>query len=117
MSKPTVIFDSTVDIPNIQMFYYSEDTGSNLTVNQAKIEGILTPIVSINGMSITFKQILYFKLSSRDVFPTLEISINDSENLIKILNRPGENNTIQVQILPEFDNTYKKLNLLFYIVS
>lgn len=117
MSKPTVIFDSTVDIPNIQMFYYSEDTGSNLTVNQTKIEGILTPIVSINGMSITFKQILYFKLSSRDVFPTLEISINDSENLIKILNRPGENNTIQVQILPEFDNTYKKLNLLFYIVS
>lgn len=84
---------------------------------QTMVFGIHTPIVVINNTNIDFGHVLHFKLSSKSVLPTLSLTVKDRYGIIKNIDRPTIDNEVRIQILPKFENAYKKINLTFYITS
>ena len=123
-----VKFDPTISIPDIKMPIYSEteendpegkNYGSDYdtyTVQQTKLDGVMVPLVRLDNQTIFFNQIVDMRLSCYRV-PELDITIDDQLGLIKNLDNPSWDNTLQLQILPPFDGAYKKINLLFYITD
>lgn len=99
-----------------------EEAGSNYVYNksglqQTSVYGVLTPIIKINNITISFYDVNYLSLSSTKATPEISFSIKDSRDLIKRIGTPGNDNNIQIQILPPFDNAYKKINMDFYITN
>lgn len=84
---------------------------------QTKITGIIAPLIRLNNITINFGQIYSFKLENTNKFPTVNIIIGDAFDLIKSLDIPQTDNLLRVEILPPFDNAYKKINLRFYITD
>lgn len=85
--------------------------------SQTMVFGIQTPIIAINNTNIDFGYVIDFKLSSNSVLPTLSLTIIDKHEMIKSIDKPGFDNEVRVQILPKFEDAYKKINLTFYITS
>lgn len=115
-----VKFDNSLQLPTIEVPIYSE-TGENDSLagadresQQTKIDGIEVPLFRLNNQTILFNQIKYMKLTGGQL-PTLQVTIIDSAGLIKSLDTPTSDNLIQMQIIPPFDNAYKKINMTFYI--
>ena len=99
-----------------------EESGDNYVYNkqgvqQTSIYGVLTPLIAINNIIVDFKDVIYFSLKSKESVPTVEFEVNDRYNLTASLDTPGSDNILRVQILPPFDNAYKKINMNFYISS
>lgn len=86
-------------------------------IQQTSIYGILAPLMAINNIVVDFKDVNYFSLKSKDSMPTIEFEVQDRYGLTASLDTPGSDNVLRVQILPPFDDAYKKINLNFYINS
>lgn len=96
----------------------AEDTQQTVTGNmQTKVFGILCPLLAINMISIDLGDIDYFELDGTGQVPRCRFALYDRRNYFQTLNNPGRENELRVQILPPFDNAYKKVDLTFYIDS
>lgn len=123
MSQITIDFDNNLTYPDIviPLVHSSEDeAGENYKDNQTEIQqtsvyGIMTPLIKINNVVIDFTDVIDFSLKSKYNLPSLSITVRDKYDLIKQFDVPGSDNIVQVQILPRFDNAYKKINLMFYL--
>lgn len=90
-------------------------SGNKTNIDQTKVYGIVSPLIMINSTVIDFNSIINFDLKSVGLLPTLSMTISDNNRLITNIDKPGVDNEVRVQILPAFDNIYKKINLTFYI--
>jgi hypothetical protein len=77
----------------------------------------LVPLISFNDIVVDFNDVLNFNLKSIGATPEVEFSVRDRNNLLSTLDTPGNDNVLHIQILPPFDNAYKKINLNFYITN
>ena len=120
MAQITVKYDPTLEIEQIQELMYAttkEEDESNTEGEfaQTKITGIVTPLIKVNHINIMWSQITNFELSSTDLLPKLSFTFIDDCGFVKSLEQPGNDNLVLVQILPAFEDAYKKINLRFYI--
>ena len=83
--------------------------------DQTKVYGVQVPMIAINDIFIDFDNVIDFSLKSVDVFPTLKMTVMDKYGLIESIQTPGMDNSVRVDILPKFENAYKKIELDFYI--
>ena len=86
-------------------------------IQQTSILGVATPLIQINNIAINFNNIIDFKLDCKNPTPTISMTVVDSNGLITNLDDTGNDNELTVQILPAYDNAYKKINLSFFISS
>lgn len=97
-----------------------EEAGDNYVYNkqgiqQTSIYGILTPLIQINNIVVDFLDVESFSLKSIGPLPTVQLTVRDRYGLTRVLDTPGNDNMLRIQILPQFDDAYKKINLTFYI--
>ena len=126
MSIVTLEFDNTLEKSEIVMPLVSssvEEAGddyvnTNMTDKaQTAVFGILVPLIMINNTIIDFDAIHYFSLKSKGRLPELIMTVEDRYEIINNIDKPGNDNEVRVQIIPKFDNAYKKINLNFFISS
>lgn len=120
MAQITVKYDPTLQIEKIEDLMYATDKEEQqddrqAEVQQTKITGILTPLVKINNIVLLWDKITRFELSSTRFLPELAFTFKDDLGFTKSLDQPGNDNLVLVQILPPFDEAYKKINLRFFI--
>lgn len=109
--------DHKLQFPPIEVPKYNEDSDDGVVIaKQTNIEGVVTPLLRFDNLTITFEMVKYMSLTC-DPVPTITIEIEDYLGLIKILDTPGIDNILYLQILPPFDDAYKKIQLAFYINS
>lgn len=99
-----------------------EEAGEDYVYNkygvmQTSIYGIKVPLIQINNIVVDFVDVISFSLKSVGHVPTVKLEVFDRYNLIKTFNTPGNDNELRIQVLPPFDNAYKKINLTFYITK
>lgn len=118
----TVKFDNTLEFEKIKVPMMtegsengSESTGSESNIKQTKVIGVMIPLIMVNTYIVFPDDVISLELTIEDHLPTLRCDIRDSMNLVRALNAPGPDNTMQLQILPPFDEAYKKIQLQFYI--
>lgn len=80
---------------------------------QTKIDGILCPLVRINDITLRAGMLESFRLYT-DFVPKVELTIIDNNEIIKSVQNPNSDNKLLIQIIPPFDDAYKKVNLSFY---
>lgn len=85
--------------------------------SQTAVFGIQVPLICINNVVIDFDAIKYFSLKSEGPLPELVLTVEDRFEFTNNIDRPGVDNEVRVQIIPRHDNTYKKINLTFFITS
>lgn len=119
-------FDNTLSMSDITMPIVSssksEAGDSYNDVNatekaQTAVFGIQVPLIMINHTVIDFDAVKYFSLKSVGRLPELTITVEDRYEMINTLDKIGQDNEVRIQILPRFDNAYKKINLTFYITN
>ena len=118
MSVISVKYDHTLEQSDIVVNLAAPNDGeaTNLSgISQTKIHGIFTPIVSISNMSYDWNQVLKMTLYNNERIPKLDLVIDDGQKLISTVNNQINDNEVRLQILPPYENTYKKINLTFYI--
>ena len=123
MSVITIEFDNTLDKSKIIMPLLSssqkeagDDYNNNLTDKaQTSVFGIQTPLIKINSVIIDFDAIHYFSLKSTGKLPELVLTVEDRYELTTNIDTPTNDNEVRIQILPKFDNAYKKIDLTFFI--
>jgi len=117
-----VKFDPTIQLPEIKEFLNNaspeEDPeyGGDTFLQQTKVEGILAPLVMVNDTVIPFNSISHLELSDNPV-PRVTLEFKDRFDLVKTFDKPTKDNKLQVQIIPSFENAYKKINLTFWITK
>lgn len=94
---------------------YNTTSGTNTPIKQTMMYGVRVPLIKIGDIVVDFNNIIYMVLDGKDKLPTLHLEITDSDNKIRGLQNPGSDNEIRIQILPRFENAYKKIDLTFYI--
>lgn len=95
-----------------------ENHPKNVTdLQQTAIYGVQCPIIAINDVVIQYEDIINFELNDTGVVPSCSATVIDRQNLISELNTPQSDNEMRVQILPPFEDVYKKIDLTFYISS
>jgi hypothetical protein len=126
MAQIEVKYDPTLELEPIQDIMYNTSkyepgddsvNVSNGEVEQTKITGIAAPLVKINDITINFTQIKSFNLSCKGFLPTLNLCVYDMLGLTKQLDHPKGDNLVRIEILPPFEDVYKKVNLRFYITN
>lgn len=95
----------------------AEDTESDAYGHsqQTKVFGILCPLISLNGVAVDFGDVVNFELDATSTIPTVKFAIHDRDGQIASYLDPGNDNEMIVQIIPHFDNTYKKVNLVMLV--
>lgn len=99
-----------------------DESGEDYQYNQQEVQqtlvyGIQSPLIMVNNVVVDFSDVLFFDLKCDSVFPSVKMMIQDRKNLISSIDTPSLDNELRVQILPKFDQKYKKINLTFYITS
>lgn len=126
MGAITIEFDNTLQQSDIIVPLTSSsknEAGENYNDTgltdkaQTAVFGIQVPLVMINNTVIDFDSVRYFSLKSIGRIPELTMTVEDRYQLINTLDKIGQDNEVRVQIIPRFDNAYKKVNLTFYISS
>lgn len=125
MSIITVEFDNTLSQTEIVMPIISSSASEageeyNNTLSdkaQTKVFGIQSPLIMINSTVIDFDAVHQFSLRSEGVLPELSMIVEDRYQIIENIDKPKLDNEVRVQILPKFDDAYKKIDLTFYITS
>ena len=84
---------------------------------QTSVMGIQMPLIMINKTVIDFDAVYYFELKSKGVLPELFITVEDRYEIINNIDKPSNDNEVRIQVIPRFDNAYKKIDLTFYITS
>lgn len=124
MGKIIVEFDHSLEKEQIALPYKSSTvknddldySDSNQSDKSAlKIYGIQIPLIKINNIIIDFASVKYFVLTSEGRLPELTLTVEDTYQLITNIDKPGNDNRVIVQIIPRYDDTYKKINLTFFI--
>lgn len=123
MSRVLVKFDNKLKYEDIIVQLHNssvEESGENYKNNQQEIQqtliyGIQAPLIKINNVIIDFVDVIEFSLKSIDTLPSVSMTVKDRYNLTASFDIPGNDNAVHIQILPPFDNAYKKINLTFYI--
>lgn len=120
MAQIEVKYDPTFQIEEISEPMYAtsrneceEDRPAE--VQQTKITGILSPLIKVNEILILWDKVTRFELSSTGFLPELSFTFRDDLGFTKSLDQPGNDNLVLVQILPPFEDAYKKINLRFFI--
>lgn len=122
MAQITVKYDPTLKIEEIVEPMYATSRNENpdrypSDVQQTKITGILTPLIVVNHILILWDKVTRFELISKGFLPELSFTFNDDFGFIKSLDQPGNDNLVLLQILPPFEDAYKKINLRFFITD
>lgn len=126
MSIITIEFDNTIEKSDIIIPLASsskQEAGedyvdSNRTDKaQTAVYGIQTPLIMINSTVIDFDAVQLFNLKSVGKLPELTMTVEDRFELINNIDKPGNDNEVRVQIIPRFDNAYKKIDLTFFITN
>ena len=86
-------------------------------IRQTDVYSIMCPLLALNGVVVDMPDLLKFKLDCTDVLPRVEFEFRDRNNLFAQYCQPGTSNILQVQIIPSTDNTYRKINLIFYVTD
>ena len=107
--------DHKLQFPTIEVPKYNEsdDEGVNIA-KQTNIEGVFVPLLRFNNITITFEMVNSMRLTCNPI-PRIEVKITDYLGFIKVLDTPGLDNVLYLQILPPFDDAYKKIQLAFYV--
>lgn len=120
MAQITVKYDPTLKIEEIVEPMYA--TSKNeceedrvAEVQQTKITGILTPLIKVNNIVLLWDKVTKFELTSTGFLPEVRFTFKDDLGFTKSLDQPGNDNLVLVQILPPFDDAYKKITLRFFI--
>lgn len=117
-----VKFDNSLQIPAIQepLATPSEDEVQDGPVStgpiQTRITGILAPLVRINEATCGFSQVKKMTLHCSPV-PEVDLVVEDTFGIMQSLDQPTSDNSLQIQIIPPYDNAYKKINITFYMDS
>ena len=123
MAKLEVKYDPTLEqseiiarLDNSSPEEAGEDYERNQTaLQQTSIYGIQCPIIAVNNIMIAYEDILSFELDDTGHVPSVSLHIIDRKSLIQYLDAPGNDNELRIQILPPFEDAYKKINLTFLI--
>lgn len=109
--------DHKLQFPTITIPKYNEldDEGPNIA-RQTNIEGIFVPLFRFNNLSITFEMVDSMRMTCNPT-PSIRVTIRDFLDFIKIMDTPGLDNILYMQIIPPFDDAYKKIQLAFYITN
>ena len=99
-----------------------DESGNNYRPNQQELQqtlvyGIQSPLIKINNIIVDFVDVLDFDLKNTHVMPEISLTVRDRLKMLASIDRVGLDNELRIQILPKFDNKYKKINLTFYITS
>lgn len=92
-----------------------EYNGNQTELQQTSIYGIQCPIIAVNNIMIAYEDILSFELDDTDHVPKVSLHVIDRKSLIQYLDTPDNDNELRIQILPPFEDAYKKINLTFFI--
>jgi hypothetical protein len=95
---------------------YNDTTGLTDKV-QTAVFGIQAPLIMINSTIIDFDAVKYFSLKSKGSLPELVMTVEDRFELVTNIDKPSNDNEVRVQIIPRFDNAYKKIDLTFFITN
>lgn len=126
MSNIFLEFDNTLEKSEIMMVLNNTSKaemgndyiGNGLTDRaQTAVFGVQVPLISINSTVIDADCVHNFKLSSVGVIPTASMTVEDKIGIINNIDKPGQDNEVRIQILPRFENAYKKIDLTFFITS
>lgn len=122
MSIITTKFDnqlkqSTIEVPLIAPREEEMEIDNKTATSQTLIHGVWTPIVAINDIVFDFDKVLRMNLYDDDRLPRIEVTIFDENKLLSGINNPSNDNELRLQILPPFEDAYKKINLTFYITN
>lgn len=126
MAAIEVKYDPTLQLePIVDAMYATKNEdnpqeelyGGNQYVDQTKITGIAAPLIAYDGNVIQWSEIKSFYLSCETLLPRVSIIASDSNGIFKGLTRPSKDNILRVQILPPFEDAYKKIDLPFYVTQ
>ena len=123
MAKIEVKYDPTLEqseiiarLDNTSPEEAGEDYKGNQTaLQQTSIYGVQCPIIAINNIMVAWEDIITFELDDTKHIPSVTLHVMDRKNLIQYLDSPGNDNELRIQILPPFEDAYKKINLTFLI--
>ena len=124
MGQILLEFDNTLKFSDIVMPLLSSspaEAGENVLPNvdqmQTSVFGIQVPLIEINNTVIDFDCVHNFSLSCKGSVPTLSMFVEDKNHIIQNIDKPRQDNEVRIQILPRFENAYKKINMTFFITS
>ena len=90
-------------------------TRNPVEIQQTSIYGVQCPIISVNNVMIAVEDIWDFELDDTKQVPSVSMCVYDRKSLIQYLDTPGNDNELRIQILPPFEDAYKKIDLTFFI--
>lgn len=90
-------------------------TQNRPAIQQTSVYGIQSPLIMVNNIVIDFSDVLLFELSCVYDTPSVKLVVRDRYSLISTIDTPSVDNELRIQILPKFEDKYKKINLTFYI--
>ena len=124
MGQILLEFDNTLKFSDIVMPLLSSspaEAGESVLPNvdqmQTSVFGIQVPLIEINNTVIDFDCVHNFSLSCKGSVPTLSMFVEDKNHIIQNIDKPRQDNEVRIQILPRFENAYKKINMTFFITS
>lgn len=122
MAAITVQYDPQIELSEITVQNVAIAPEENPDVlhseyQQTRITGIISPLVKLNNVAIDFSDIKSFRLESYGPFPSISMCIRDSIGFTRTVDQPQVDNILRVEILPQFDGVYSKINLNFYITD
>lgn len=115
MPALTVIRDPQLERTDIAVPYITDDTGADAEteVEQTRILGIMTPLLTINDVVIGPTDIIKFVLDWTGSTPEIQFEVKDRNNVLTKFSNPGNDNIVRLQLIPPVDDTYKKVDQLF----
>lgn len=125
MGQIKVKFDNSLKQSDIKVPVVNSSSNESTTgmrnsyndVNQTLIHGVISPLIKVNNVVLDFAAVTHFSLRGDSAVPQVYITFHDRHNLISTLNTPGSDNELRVQIIPQFEGIYKKINLTFLITD
>ena len=90
---------------------------STSETQQTKVFGILVPLLALNQVAVDWNDVYEFTLDDTGKTPICTFRIKDRQSIFQNYSHLGNDNELRVQILPQFDNTYQKINLTFLVTD
>lgn len=124
MSVINVVFDNQLEQTPIEVPLEGptqEEVGDELAVLQQSttvqtlVHGVCTPIFKICSKVFRFDEVELLTLDNTGVLPSIVVTVVDRDKHLINLDAPSTDNELRLQILPPFDNAYKKIDLTFKI--
>ena len=117
---PEIEFEPIVDVlyaPPADEGGNPDEKMINNEIDQTKVTGVIAPLIKVNNLIISWDSVMSFELGTSHGIPYLNFVAKDFMNISKTFDQPGSDNIVRLQILPQFDNAYKKINMNFYIID